>query len=82
MILAAVYVAEMNRTYDVKLDETVPVRQLVQDLVGMISQKESFAVTRTPGTFLLCSREKLQIFDGNATLRSYGVTSGSDLLLV
>lgn len=81
MILVEVYVAELNRSYDFKLDETVAVEQVIEDMVGMISQKEYLSQSSQAGRFLLCSREKGRVLPLNSTLSAEGITSGSSLLL-
>ena len=54
-MLLSVFFAETNQAYDFKLDGNVPVAQLLDEVVGMISQRDHVPLKREPGPFLLCS---------------------------
>ena len=82
MILTAVYFAEMNQSYDFRLEESAPVGQLVEDMVSMIAQKERIPLSRRPGMFLLCSRKDARIFDPATSLAQNGVRSGDEIMLI
>ena len=81
-MLVAVYFAETNQSYDFKLDGDVPVGRLVEEMVGMIAQRDHLVLKRDPGLFLLCGRKQGRIFEKNSTLLANGVASGDELLLV
>ena len=82
MILSAVRFANTNQSYDFKLDETVEIRQLVEDMLGMIAQWEHIQIQKDPGLFLLCLPEKNRILDPSTSLAQNGIMSGTDLLLI
>ena len=81
-MLLAVFFAETNQSYDFKLDGNVPVSQLLEEMVGMIAQRDHLALKREPGPFLLCSKKQGRILDKSCTLIENGVASGDELMLV
>ena len=82
MILITVHFSETNRAYDFRADSSVPVGQLVEDMVGMIAQRDHLNLSRDPGLFLLCRRSTGEIFGRETTLRQNGVRSGDEVMLV
>lgn len=82
MIMVEIYFAEMNRSYDFRLEENVSVSQVVEDVVGKIAQMERVPVGKDPGLFILCSKENRRIFDRAATLVQNGVQSGDKIMLI
>ena len=81
-MLLAVFFAETNQAYDFKLDGNLPVGQLVEEMVGMISQRDHIALKREPGLFLLCSKKQGRILNKSCTLLENGVVSGDELMLI
>lgn len=82
MIIINVQFAETNTAYDFKVEETRSIGQIIEDMVGMIAEREHIALSRQPGVFLLCNREKQQIFQPEKTLFDYQVSYGDTLFLV
>ena len=81
-MLLEVFFAETNQSYDFKLDGGVPIEQLVEEMVGMIAQRDHLALKRDPGLFLLCSKKQGRIFEKSSTLLDNGVVSGDELMLI
>ena len=81
-MLLSVFFAETNQAYDFKLDGNVPVAQLLDEVVGMISQRDHVPLKREPGPFLRCSKKQGRILSKSATLLENGVVSGDELMLV
>lgn len=82
MILINVAFAETDQEYDFKVDEQIPIEQVVEEMVTMIAEKEHYKVSKEPGLFLLCNPKTANIFSPMTTLSMNGVTSGMTLMLV
>ena len=82
MILTEVYFAEMNKSYDFRLEEEVPVGQLIEDMVSRIAQVERIPLSKSPGFFILCRKRDRRIFNHAASLAGQGVCSGDELMLI
>ncbi|MCC8081519.1 MAG: EsaB/YukD family protein [Lachnospiraceae bacterium] len=81
MILVEVNFYMFHRTYDFKLDETIPVRDVVAQMVQVIAQKERIPVGRDAGLFMLGSLKRQKIFCSCTTLAENGIRSGETLFL-
>lgn len=82
MILTEVYFAEMNKSYDFRLEEDAPVGQLIEDMVSKIAQIERIPLSKHPGFFILCRKRDRRIFDHMISLAGHGVCSGDRLMLI
>ena len=82
MILVNVYVAETNEAYDFRVDSSMPLGQLTDDLVGQVAQRTHRTLQQHGSGFLLCRRGTGELFNRTNTLADYGVHSGDDLMLV
>ena len=82
MILLELYFQELNREYDVQLDESVPVEGLIDDLVELIAQKEHLTLGKNPGMFLLYDYATQRILHPKTTLSENGIQSGQRLVLL
>lgn len=82
MIMVEIYFAELNRTYDFRVEENVAVAQLVEDVVGKIAQLERIPVEKDPGVFILCSKRDRRIFDRDTTLAQNRICSGDQIMLI
>lgn len=82
MILAEVYFAEMNKSYDFRLEEDAPVGRLIEDMVAKIARLERIPLSKQPGFFLLCRKRDRRIFDHSVSLAGHGVRSGDELMLI
>lgn len=82
MILVDVYVPSVEREYDFRLDQNVPIELLIEELAELISQKERCRLIGQASDMVLCSREKECILPANYTLAQCGIRSGFKLTLV
>lgn len=82
MILTDIYVPALNETYDFQLDETVPVRLLIDEIAQILQKKSGGTQEPLSHPFVLCSFEQMCILDGSKTLQENGITNGSALLIV
>ena len=80
MILVDVYVPSLNRTYDFRLDETVGIDLIIDEISDMISQKEHCRIVGDRGKLFLASRTDKKILPYGSTLASCGVTTGDSLI--
>ncbi|MCD8361611.1 MAG: EsaB/YukD family protein [Lachnospiraceae bacterium] len=82
MILVEVCYRVLNRTYDFRVDETVPIGELVSQMVRSISQSERIPLAEDYGLFMLGDQSKREIFHPSSTLAENGVRSGATLFLL
>ena len=82
MILLELYFQELNREYDVQLDESLPVGGLIDDLVELIAQKEHLTLDKNPGLFLMYDKANRRILHPHTTLSENGIQSGQQLVLL
>ncbi|MDD3253294.1 MAG: EsaB/YukD family protein [Lachnospiraceae bacterium] len=82
MILVDIYVPGVNQTYDFSLDENTKISFLLEEVSGMICQKEQCSLTGNVKELLLVSRGKKKILNSDLTLADYGITQGEQLMLV
>ena len=81
MILVNIYCMELRKSYDFKVDETMPAGKAAAEIVGMIARYEQLQSGRNDD-FMLCRKEAGLLLDPEKTLAENKVRSGDDLLLV
>lgn len=82
MILVELFYQGLNQEYDVHIDETLPVGNLIESLAELIAQKEHLPLAKEPGLFLLCDFHSGRILHPKTTLAENGIGSGHRLLLL
>ena len=82
MILVDIYTPAMNRTYDFNLDEHVTISNLLEEISGMISQKEQCTLKGSQKELFLVSRNRNRILNSDLTLADYQISPGDQLMLV
>lgn len=82
MILVDIYVPGVNRTYDFSLDENAGISLLLEEISGMICQKEQCTLDGSVKELLLISQSRKKILSPELTLASYGIVQGDRLMLV
>lgn len=82
MIIVNVVFGEMNKEYDFKIDETEQIRLLVDEMVGMIAEKEHMNLSKHSGLFLLCDQKRQRVFPPGSTLAEQQVQYGDTLFLI
>ncbi|MFR5633998.1 MAG: EsaB/YukD family protein [Monoglobales bacterium] len=82
MILVDIYTPAMNRTYDFNLDEHVTISNLLEEISGMICQKEQCTLKGSQKELFLVSRNRNRILNSDLTLADYQISPGDQLMLV
>ena len=82
MVLVDIYVPAVDKTYDFRLEESSPVRVIIEEIVEMIGQMERTSVVGNVKSLLLCDRRRELVLPKKATLHECGIYNGSSLLLV
>ena len=82
MILVDIYVPGVNQTYDFSLDETARISLLLEEISGMICQKEQCELKGSVKELLLVSQNKKKILNSDLTLSHYHIGQGDRLMLV
>lgn len=82
MILVDIYVPAVNQTYDFSLDENARISLLLEEISGMICQKEQCQLRGSVKELLLVSQSKKKILNSEKTLSYYRVNQGDRLMLV
>lgn len=82
MILVDIYVPAVNQTYDFSLDEHARISLLLEEISGMICQKEQCQLRGSVKELLLVSQSSRKILNSEKTLSYYRVKQGDRLMLV
>lgn len=82
VILVDVEVPVLDKTYDMQLDEYTPAAFLVEDIVGMICQKEQLVISGRMENAMLWHKRGQRLIERDRSLRDYQITSGETLILI
>lgn len=82
MIVVDMEIEAMDRTYDFKLDESVPISKIIDDICELVAQKEKCASAKQPEKLVLCNKSTGQILPQDMSLKACGVISGEKLMLI
>ncbi|MCI8865550.1 MAG: glutamyl-tRNA amidotransferase [Lachnospiraceae bacterium] len=82
MILVDIYVPGANQTYDFNLDENAKIELLLEEIAGMICQKEQSTLEGSVKELLLVSQNRKMILNSGLTLSHYNIIPGDRLMLV
>lgn len=82
MILVDIYVPGVNQTYDFNVDENAKIGLLIEEISGMICQKEQCSLDGSARELLLVSQNQRRILSEGMTLAHYNISQGDRLLLV
>ncbi len=82
MILVDIYVPSVNQTYDFNVDEHAKIALLLEEISGMICQKEQCSLNGSVKELLLVSQNQRKIMSQELTLAHYDISQGDRLLLV
>ena len=80
MILVEVQVPALCRRYDFELEETVPVRLLLPEMIEAICQKERLSHSETPQGMSLYLQDRHTRLNAAGTLLQNGVCGGQKLI--
>lgn len=82
MITVDIYVPSVNRVYDFELDENVQIGNIIDEISGLIEQKEHCVLAGNRAELALCLREGSMILPAGMTLAECGVRTGNSMILV
>lgn len=82
MIMVDVVVPSIGRTYNFNLEESAKISELIVEIAEVICQKESCTLEGRADRFNLCSIADAKILSPDGSLSQYGITHGSQLMLV
>ncbi len=82
MILVDIYVPGVNQTYDFNVDENAKLSLLIEEISGMICQKEQCSLNGSVRELMLVSQNQHKILSEELTLAHYDISQGDRLLLV
>ena len=82
MILVDIEVPILEKVYDIQLDENTPTCFLIEDIVGMICQKEQLRLSGLLYDMTLWHKAKKQLLEPGRTLIQYGIVNGETLILI
>ena len=82
MIQVDIEVPSLGRTYNFRLEEQTPVRELLEEITGLICQRENCVLGGDAGDLCLAIRDSREILDPSACLSQYAAADGSILLLL
>ena len=82
MVLVEIYVPALNRQYDFKLEETVYIADILEELGGMLIPAKDQKYQEKVEDLLLCSYKNARILPLDATLKQEGITNGARLVLL
>ena len=82
MILVDVEVPFLQKVYDMQVDEYTAIAILLEDMAGMICQKEQLTLSGDVSDLVLIIKRTQQMMDSHKTLKDYNVCSGQTLTLV
>ena len=82
MMMVDIYVPGVDQTYDFNVDENAKISLLLEELVGMICQKEQSTLEGSVKELLLVSQNRKMILNSGLTLSHYNIIPGDRLMLV
>lgn len=82
MIIVDVNVFILDKLYDFELNEEVKVREVIEEIVHMVEQKEKTAFTGDIRDMVLVDNFRKDILNPEYTLAQQGIDSGWNLSLV
>ena len=82
MILTDIYVSALDKTYDFRVDETVPIYIVIAELVEIINREIRNEEKIDSESFDLCSYEFQGILPRDKTLGECHIRNGSKLFMI
>lgn len=82
MIVVDIYLPALGREYDFRLNETILIDILIDEITDVICQKEQCSMSDEIGKLTLWDIRQERRLSGRETLAECGIYSGSKLLLV
>lgn len=82
MMMVDIYVPGVGQTYDFNVDENAKISLLIEELAGMICQKEQCTLSGNIKELLLVSLTRNRMLNPGLTLLHYKIGQGERLMLV
>lgn len=82
MVIVNVRVPALEKVYNFSLEEKAKVKDLIEEMVELIAQKECLPLEDSLEGMVLCSVENGEQCNKNCTLADYGIAGGAELILV
>ncbi|MBQ3463755.1 MAG: EsaB/YukD family protein [Clostridia bacterium] len=82
MIIVDISVEAFNKVYDLKLDDTVTVAKITEEICEMLTQKEKSIPIQNAESLILCKSDTGSILPSGMTLKACSVVSGDRLMLI
>ena len=82
MIIVDINVFILDKLYDFELNEDAKVREVIEEIVHMVDQKERTSFTANIADMVLVDNFRRDILDPDYTLAEQGIDSGWNLSLV
>ena len=87
MVIVNIKVPTLEKEYNFSLDEKEPVKELIEEIVDLILQKEGIAFSKERWEselpeMALCAVDAQVLCDRSSSLSEYGVSNGAELVLV
>lgn len=82
MIIVNVRVPALEKVYNFSLDERAGIKDLIEEIVELIAQKECVPFGGNLEEMVLCSVENGEQCGKDHCLSDYGIVSGAELILV
>ena len=82
MILVDIFVPSVDKVYDFKLNESIPISTVIEEIVEMVGQKEKSEINGDIGKLELCNDKTQEILNKTITLQNCGIQTGDSLILI
>lgn len=82
MIIVNIRVPALEKVYNFSLEEEAKIKDLIEEVVELIAQKERVRFGGDLQEMVLCSVENGEQCDKNRSLSDYGIVGGAELILV
>lgn len=81
MMIVNVRVPAIEKVYNFSLEERAKVRELIEEITELISQKENVPFQGNLDEMILCSVENGELCGKDRSLSDYGIVDGAELIL-
>ena len=84
MILVDISMPLFEKTYDFYLEENISTAQVIDEVIGIIAEKEGYAVSRNDNmaNLNLFDEDRRLLLNSEESLRANGIRNGRRLILV
>ena len=82
ILFVEVYAPAYGQNYDMRVEERVPIRHLMEEMAVLIGQKEKNLLAGEIEKLCLCSMERGEMLSPEQCLQAYGIGNGYRLILI